>query len=217
VANYLDRQSASDAGLAGYVIQEKSTNNGLIYLAVDHHTTIDNIGAAGRNSVRLESIDTFSTGLWIADIAHMPSSTCGVWPAYWLLGTSAPWPSAGEVDILEGINDNIDNTIALHTDKDITVTNLTNSDRSFQMPMGNTTTAMTMNMTTMNGQFTSTDCNHDRSGGKGCAVTDSVGNYGTSFNLKSGGYLITEVTDSSITIWSIPRGSTPTKPDASQR
>jgi beta-glucanase (GH16 family) len=32
--------------------------------------------------------------------ARIPA-TCGAWPAIWTLGTSMPWPSCGEIDIME--------------------------------------------------------------------------------------------------------------------
>jgi hypothetical protein len=37
--------------------------------------------AVGRNSVRLVSKKSWTHGLFIADIAHMPGGICGTWPA----------------------------------------------------------------------------------------------------------------------------------------
>jgi len=37
--------------------------------------------AVGRNSVRLVSKKSWTHGLFIADIAHMPGGVCGTWPS----------------------------------------------------------------------------------------------------------------------------------------
>ncbi|KAJ5943002.1 hypothetical protein N7516_003170 [Penicillium verrucosum] len=87
--NYIDRNTASRNGLI-------NTGNG-VYIGVDHTNTAN---APGRQSIRLESTTTYKHGLVILDLAHMPSSTCGSWPAFWMLGSN--WPNNGEIDIIEG-------------------------------------------------------------------------------------------------------------------
>jgi beta-glucanase (GH16 family) len=52
-------------------------------------------------SVRISSVDKWSSGLIIADFAKMPHG-CGVWPAFWTVG--AKWPDDGEIDIIENVN-----------------------------------------------------------------------------------------------------------------
>jgi hypothetical protein len=71
--NYLSYPDATKAGLV------KVTNN-QVYLGVDFSTKLST-SAQGRGSVRLEAKESFDTGLLIADIAHMPGSQCGIWPA----------------------------------------------------------------------------------------------------------------------------------------
>lgn len=51
-------------------------------------------GGPGRPAVRLISDNTYTHGLFILDLNHMPYG-CGTWPAYWLLGPD--WPTQGEI------------------------------------------------------------------------------------------------------------------------
>ncbi|CAB9503338.1 Probable endo-1,3(4)-beta-glucanase [Seminavis robusta] len=66
-----------------------------------------------RESVRLEGRTLFNRGLFILDVHHMPAG-CGVWPAFWLTNEEH-WPDYGEVDIVEGINNQTKAKTALHT------------------------------------------------------------------------------------------------------
>jgi beta-glucanase (GH16 family) len=47
----------------------------------------------------------YNGGLFIADFETMPFG-CSLWPAYWSYGT-ASWPADGEIDILEGVNNQV--------------------------------------------------------------------------------------------------------------
>lgn len=49
------------------------------------------ITSGGRPSIRLESKKSYSSGLMILDLAHMPGSVCGTWPAFWTSSLS-DWP-----------------------------------------------------------------------------------------------------------------------------
>ena len=60
--NYQSQSAASSAGLI-------NTNNGQVYLGVDHTTL--NPPSPGRASVRVTSNQAYTHGLFIADIAHM--------------------------------------------------------------------------------------------------------------------------------------------------
>ena len=71
--NYVDRHTAREKGLIKVVRDQ-------LYIGVDHHSVL-NTSVQGRDSVRLESKLTWSSGLLIADIEHMPANECGVWPA----------------------------------------------------------------------------------------------------------------------------------------
>ena len=85
--------------------------NGSYYMGADHNTTT----SGGRPSVRIQSKQAYNSGLFILDLSHMPGGECASWPAFWLLGYPAEWPAAGEVDIIEGVNNQIGNDMTLHT------------------------------------------------------------------------------------------------------
>ncbi|KAF5024281.1 hypothetical protein F66182_3649 [Fusarium sp. NRRL 66182] len=173
---YVDADTANTQGLAGYV-------DGAIYMGVDYHTKNPQ---KGRKSVRVHSHESFTHGLFIADIAHMPGSIPGVWPAYWMFGPS--WPTSGEIDILEGVNTQTENKITLHTGPGCTIT----SDGSDQ-----TSTLVNKN------------CN---AGGasEGCGqCTADNQNYGDGFNDIGGGVYATEWTSEHISVWFFHRGRIP--------
>jgi hypothetical protein len=71
--NYVSLQDATKGGLVKVV-------NNQVYLGADFSKTLST-SAQGRDSVRLESKESFNNGLLIADIAHMPGNQCGTWPA----------------------------------------------------------------------------------------------------------------------------------------
>lgn len=60
--------------LAGY-----SSSSETVFMGVDSTTKNPD---KGRESIRVESKKTYTRGLFIADIKHMPASICGVWPAF---------------------------------------------------------------------------------------------------------------------------------------
>lgn len=53
---------------------------GTAYIGVDHQTVLDPNGV-GRDSVRIQSKQTYTHGLIITDLANMPGQICGTWPA----------------------------------------------------------------------------------------------------------------------------------------
>uniref|UniRef100_L2FCD9 Endo-1,3(4)-beta-glucanase, putative n=1 Tax=Colletotrichum fructicola (strain Nara gc5) TaxID=1213859 RepID=L2FCD9_COLFN len=135
---YTSAQTANDKGLAGFA------QNG-IYLGTP----------------RLQAYDS---GLFVADIAHMPTSSCGVWPAFWMFGPN--WPNSGEIDIIEGVNTQESNAVTLHTGPGCTITN-----------------DGTVSSTTLKEK----DCNAGNAG-TGCGQsTSSNQNYGDGFNAIGGG------------------------------
>ncbi|KAN0099863.1 glycoside hydrolase family 16 protein [Hyaloscypha variabilis] len=168
-----------EAYLLGYI----NTKNNQVYLGVDN-TTVN--PANGRLSVRVQSNQAYTHGLFIADIAHMPGSICGVWPSYWMFGPN--FPDSGEIDIIENVNYVFTNQLTLHTSPGCTI-NIAGSAAGATLLDSN--------------------CN-DNNGLDGCSVTTTNQNaYGNFFNINGGGVYATLWESTGIKIWFFERGSIP--------
>ncbi|KAB5563551.1 glycoside hydrolase family 16 protein [Coniochaeta sp. 2T2.1] len=170
---YVDAATADGTGLAGFT-------QGGIYLGVDNK----NPTTTGRSSTRVTSKTAYTRGLFIADIPHMPAGTgpggsCGLWPAFWMFGPN--WPAGGEVDIIEGVNNQASNAVTLHTKPGCSMSN--------------------------SGSLASTKlASADCTGHIGCAQeTESHGNYGAGFNAQGGGVYALEWTSDHIAVWFFAR------------
>ncbi|KAJ5413957.1 hypothetical protein N7509_000584 [Penicillium cosmopolitanum] len=186
--NYVDQSSAESSGLV------KVLDSGSVYIGVDHEKTIST-NSQGRDSVRIGSKKYYDESLVIADLAHMPGSVCGSWPAFWSVGKN--WPGDGEIDIIEGVNLQDHNEIVMHTAGTCSITD-----------------------SGMTGSVNATGCGEDL-GTVGCVIEGHEGSYGTSFNKQGGGVYAMEWTDAHVKIWFFPRSKIPAsitsgKPDVSQ-
>jgi len=106
--SYVDYPTAVSFNLVG-------ANDDEVFMSADTNSMVQP-GGEGRKSLRLQSVKTYNSGLFIIHVKHVPTG-CGVWPAFWLYGEGpgAQWPAWGEYDIIEGVNKaNIVRT-ALHT------------------------------------------------------------------------------------------------------
>ncbi|KAF2013191.1 glycoside hydrolase family 16 protein [Aaosphaeria arxii CBS 175.79] len=169
------------AAVSGLV--DNSSNQ--IHLGVDH---VNNYvaGGLGRQSVRVQSKMAFTEGLFIADLLHIPTG-CGTWPAFWTVGLG-DWPTDGEIDIVENVNDATSNNAALHAAGDCAVN-----------PLSGQT-----------GTWKSTDCNIAHDGNQGCGTNfTEPNNYGLDFNANGGGIYAMEWTKSFINIWFFPPENIP--------
>ncbi|KAI4160379.1 MAG: hypothetical protein LQ342_005790 [Letrouitia transgressa] len=101
--NYVDKATAEAADLF-------NVSNGVATFGVDHTNVAS---GRGRTSIRLTSNTQYTHGLIIVDLAHMPGSICGSWPAFWMTGPN--WPNSGEIDIIEGVNSASSNQMTMHT------------------------------------------------------------------------------------------------------
>ncbi|KID92149.1 Concanavalin A-like lectin/glucanase [Metarhizium guizhouense ARSEF 977] len=180
--SYQSRQNAEALGL--YSVDEKT---GVVRLGVDSTNTYPL--TAGRPSIRLESKEAFNHGLFIADFLHMPPSQCGVWPAFWSYGPN--WPASGEVDIIEGANDQHNNLMSAHTAPGCTISK------------------------SLGGKFSGaqreTDCNVGNNN-VGCGYSSPAGDtsaYGDGFNAANGGVYAMEWDNEFIKIWHFARSEIP--------
>lgn len=197
--NYYTLEGAKEASLAGFALDESSGET-TAYIGVDY-TNEYAVGSLGRPSVRITSEASFSNGaLFIADIRHSPLGlVCGTWPAFWLVGPD--WPNQGEIDIIEGVNDQQFNQMTLHTGDDCTVNNAS-----------------------MIGTLMETSCTSSNTDGDiGCGVTAQnavsynsqdqksveLNTGGLGFNAQDGGTYAALWSEEGIQIFMFPAGSVP--------
>lgn len=163
--NYVDQPTAIGANLT-YTSSDKFVMRG-------DSTNIVQPGAAGRNSVRITSVNSYTDSIMVLDIQHMPIG-CATWPAFWTLTNSGGWPQGGEVDIIEGINNNQNNLASLHTGP------------GCSMPATRSQT----------GAVDTVDCDIAADHDAGCGVTFSKkGNFGAALNSVGGGWYVIVRTD----------------------
>ncbi|KAK0491650.1 glycoside hydrolase family 16 protein [Armillaria novae-zelandiae] len=160
-------------------------------LRVDNSTDITVTGT-DRNSVKLISQDLYPLGsLIIIDIIHMPYG-CSVWPAFWTLGgTDSEWPMYGEIDIIEGVNLDTSNQMAIHH-SDPSCVQSANPGQS--------------------GETLSSDCSNG-AGSVGCRVAETKSNsFGESFAQNGGGAFALQFDVSGAYIWFWPIYPRPSPP-----
>lgn len=183
LVQYKSLEEANSTSLAGFI--DGGNSSFAIYMGVD----TEKVAPEGRASVRVSSTQTFQHALVIADIVHMPGGVCGTWPAFWMLG--ADWPNNGEIDVVEGVNDQATNSMTLHTGQGAVVSNGTD----------------------FLGDLVTPDCDvnaPNQPTNAGCSIGDiSNLTFGPEFNNAGGGVFATEWTSDFIKIWFFPRGSFP--------
>ncbi|KAI0372612.1 glycoside hydrolase family 16 protein [Pilatotrama ljubarskyi] len=167
-----------------------------VVIAVDD--TSDVPAGGNRNSIRISTKKSWDRGLFIADIYSMPHG-CGVWPAYWSIGQGKDWPNAGEIDIIEGVNQNTQNQITLHSGPGCA---LDKKADALSNLLGTT-------------------CASSPDNNSGCAWQQKANNtFGHGFNMQAGGVFAHSVEADAISVWFFDRDSIPAdiaakKPDPS--
>ena len=182
--NYVGQAQAQSLGLI-------SSDNNKVVMRVDSTTPVAT--GKGRNSIRVQSNKTYGNGLWIADIAHMPSG-CGGWPAWWATSSQKQWPAGGEIDIVENVNEANTNFATLHTG-------------------GTGQVCSYPNQTLPHSHATSLGCDINSPGqgqNVGCAFNDNRANsWGAGFNSNNGGVYAMLRTADAISVYFFARGSIP--------
>ncbi|ORY74605.1 endo-beta-glucanase [Protomyces lactucae-debilis] len=170
-------------------------NDGIAYL----HTESYAQAPQGRPSIRISTKRTFTRGLFVLDLLHMPVG-CGTWPAFWTTAVNG-WPRKGEIDILEGVNLEVDNAMTLHTGAGC------RQPKERQMRG----TAETMNCDVKAA---------DQWPNQGCGVKTQR-SFGHALNERGGAVIVTEWTSKTIKIWqffdraALPADLASTSPDPS--
>ena len=116
---YVGADSLGSAGYNVYVSEERATEINLLNVTTESdgedyvYMKSAPTEKGPRESIRLEGKKRYNRGLFILDLSHMPAGP-GVWPAFWLTDETN-WPKNGEIDIVEGINNQTKAKTALHT------------------------------------------------------------------------------------------------------
>ncbi|TEY61119.1 hypothetical protein BOTCAL_0174g00010 [Botryotinia calthae] len=202
--SYTSKEVAENANSELGVALTK-VENGQAYMGVDYV----NVVTTGRPSVRIQSKETYTHGLIIADLAHMPASICGTWPAFWTVNT-INYPRYGEIDILENVNEKTVSLQTLHTEEGCYIS-------------GNQySTQLKDNVTTYNcDDSASSSIFGAQEGNSACSGTNPDPNsYGTTFNNNGGGVYAMQWTSDVIRMWNfgpdaIPADITAGTPDPS--
>ncbi|PHJ19389.1 beta-glucanase [Cystoisospora suis] len=188
--NYVSKQEALEKGLISVTSQDQAV------MRVDYKNVVPS-GSRGRDSVRITAIEGFDDGLWVVDLEHMPEG-CGTWPALWTTGIN-PWPTSGEIDILEGVNNQQKDRISLHT-----------SDGCEMYNVDETLFAGTWaydgeGQEARNCYVYATPYN------TGCSIESIESFFGSAFNrVKGGGVLVMELQrDKHIRVWYFKRNEIP--------
>jgi len=185
---YVDYVNAQDAFAWGYVKAQDP-----VYIGCDSWSISS---GRGRGSVRIQSYQSWTQGLFLIDLQHMPTG-CGTWPAFWLCGSD--WPNNGEIDIIEGVNIQTNDQTTLHTSD--------GCDQSGEWP-GSFTGSWAKGTNGNN----ATNCYVDapyQGENQGCSIESNIQNFGASFNSLGGGVYATLWNDSNIATWFFPRGNIP--------
>jgi len=182
-------------GMVDYVNYQTALQLGLVGINPQQHAIMAVSTAAvdstsSRPSVRISTSRTFTGGLLIADIVHMPTG-CGTWPSFWTCGPN--WPAGGEIDIIEGIHEASINTASVHT----------NPGCYMPANYGASGTLLTQGSAGL-------DCSAADTNDAGCGLTASGQNtYGAGFNSAGGGVYALQWDETGIYTFFFPRGTTP--------
>ncbi|KAF2500098.1 hypothetical protein BU16DRAFT_601746 [Lophium mytilinum] len=196
--------------------------NNSIYIGADY----TNKTPQGRPSVRVEGKKAYNQGLLVADVLHMPDSTCGSWPALWMFAD--PWPSMGEIDIVEGVSDQRSNIMTLHTSAGCAVDNAS-APLNGGGNVNNNEASFLGHMLTKNcdvgapGQDKNVGCGIEapssiappasqRRDTNATAHSGSLPSYGTDFNQAGGGVYAMQWTDKFIAVYFFSHAANETIP-----
>lgn len=181
-------------GLVNYVSQEDAQAQNLSFVDADNHfvMAVSTVKTAlsGRNSVRVSSKESFSDGVYVLNVTHVPTG-CATWPAFWTVTDNLKqWPVGGEIDIMENANDQYKaNLASIHTNSSCTIP------------------ATTAEL----GTVATTNCSAFQPANPGCRIEmngTSTPTWGSALNRAGGGLIAMErsfgTTGKGVRVWYFP-------------
>jgi hypothetical protein len=194
-------------GTVDFVNGQEAMSTGLAYVQ-DDNTTVIGVDAKtqlsvgqNRKSVRISSKKAYDTGLFIADFFAAPHG-CGTWPAYWTLGTTAEWPNAGEIDLLEATHNSQTSQVTVHTGPGC-------SWNTKPKPLASTASSINPAVP-FTGSIVGTKCASSDGDNTGCGVKSTANNtFGSLFNKQAGGVIAHRVDSTGIAVWYFARDQIP--------
>ncbi|KAJ1045174.1 hypothetical protein NDA10_006908 [Ustilago hordei] len=195
-------------GLVNYQSQSNAQSQNLSFVDGDGHfvmaVSTTPVALEGRNSVRITSKQSYSDGVYILNVTHVPIG-CATWPAFWTATENLDsWPIGGEIDIMENANNEYKaNLVSAHTSSSCT-TPTSISDAT--------------------GTVAYTNCSAYAPSNPGCRVEmygTSTPTWGTSLNRAGGGIIAMErsfgTTGKGVRVWYFPNNSPSTLPSDLKR
>ncbi|EST04752.1 Concanavalin A-like lectin/glucanases superfamily [Kalmanozyma brasiliensis GHG001] len=113
-------------GLVNYQSLSSAQSQNLSFVDGEGHfvmaVSTTPVALEGRNSVRITSKQSYSDGVYVANVTHVPLG-CATWPAFWTVTENlSSWPVGGEIDIMENANDEYNgNLVSAHTSSVCTI------------------------------------------------------------------------------------------------
>lgn len=185
-------------GLVNYQSQADAMAQNLSFVDGDGHfvmrvSTVP-VALQGRNSVRITSKNSYSDGVYVLNVTHVPLG-CASWPAFWTVTEDIQsWPNGGEIDIMENANDQYNgNVVSVHT---------------------NTSCTIPSSISAASGVVAYTNCSAYVPSNPGCRVEmngTSTPTWGSKLNNAGGGIIAMErsfgTTGKGVRVWYFPNNS----------
>ncbi|CAG7847455.1 Probable glycosidase C21B10.07 [Serendipita indica DSM 11827] len=196
-------------GMIRYVSADEAKSSNLAYvrddgvavMTVDTTTTLAVSDSEQRNSVRITTKKSYGQGLFIFDILKAPHG-CSTWPAAWLVGPD--WPSGGEIDVVEGVHENVYNQMTVHASAGCQL------DATKSLAGGVTLRADQNPLEMFTGTVLETDCDATINSNAGCGIMDyDTTSYGAGLNDAGGGVYATLWDNVGVRIWFFKREDVP--------
>ncbi|KAF7361946.1 putative glycosidase C21B10.07 [Mycena venus] len=186
--NYLDKNTSISLNLT------VASNTSFIMRADNVNMVPPAERGESKEPANILPLRPYGDSLIMLDLWHMPTG-CATWPAFWTVSKAGPWPHGGEVDIIEGVNNNANNLASLHTTANCNMTQIREQS----------------------GQTISTQCDASYNYNQGCGVSFTKRNsYGRPFNLNGGGYYVMRRGECGIFVWFWSRRDPSVPPEVSQ-